>query len=57
MFGKRPTESSAADIQALVSEAVQEGLETEFKETLPAKDRDPWLDSQDRIEDRNNECS
>lgn len=53
MFSKLISELTATDIEQVVKDAVQEGQEVEFKETLPAKDgKDGWLSGADRLGDR-----
>ena len=45
----------AGDIQALIDESVPEGVQIEFKESLPARgsgDPDPWMQGHGRIGDR-----
>lgn len=50
MFGKRTDELTKRDIQRLIDEQFQEGVQLEFKETLPAKKSpDPWVSGEDRI--------
>ena len=54
MFQKPISDLDKADIQRVVNEAVQEGAEIEFKESLPAKkgENDPWMNGADHISDR-----
>ena len=54
LFKKRLSELTREDIERVVTEAVQEGAEVEFKSALPAKSgsSDPWLDGCERIGDR-----
>ena len=52
MFGKRPSEITADDIERVVAEQVQEGSQVELKVTLPArKGDDPWTTGEGRIGD------
>lgn len=53
MFKKRLSDLKPADIQRLIDEEWQEGLELEFKETLPAKagKTDAWISGQKTVGD------
>jgi hypothetical protein len=50
MFGKRPNELTAEDIERQIAEQVLEGSQLELKAALPAKRRspDPWSAGEDR---------
>ena len=52
MFNKSLSELVHADLIHLIDEKIIEGINIEFKETLPSKtDKDPWIDGKDKIGD------
>ena len=52
MFDKPITELAPEDIERLIEERVIEGIDIEFKETLPSKKgNDPWIEGKDKIGD------
>ena len=52
MFDKPITELAPEDIERLIEERVIEGIDIEFKKTLPSKKgNDPWIEGKDKIGD------
>ena len=53
MFDKPITDLVPGDIERLIKEEVIEGIDIEFKETLPVKKNqtEPWLEGEDKIGD------
>ncbi len=53
MFGNRISEFTLDDILRFVAESVPEGLDIEFKATLPARNGDdPWIEEVDDLPPR-----